>query len=56
MPILSLFYGIIIRMYDENGEPHHTPHIHAEYQGQEASFDIDGNLSLIHILSCSFMC
>lgn len=44
MPILSLFYGIIIRMYDENGEPHHTPHIHAEYQGQEASFDIDGNM------------
>lgn len=32
MPELSRFYGIIIRMYMEVGEPHHLPHFHAYYQ------------------------
>ena len=44
MPILSLFYGIVIRMYDESGGQHNRPHIHAEYQGETAVFDLDGNL------------
>lgn len=41
MPILSMFYGIIIRMYYEDHQP---PHFHAEYQGQKAIFDLLGNL------------
>lgn len=44
MPVLSLFYGIVIRMYREPDVRHHVPHIHAEYQGSEAVFDFDGNI------------
>ena len=44
MPVISLFYGIIIRMYSERGGQHNIPHIHAEYQGKEAVFDLEGNL------------
>ena len=44
MPVLSMFYGIIIRMYAEAGGKHHQPHIHAEYQGQEAVISLDGEL------------
>jgi len=41
MPIISRFFGIIIRMfYDEHG----PPHFHAEYNGNKAVFDLDGNL------------
>ena len=44
MPVLSMFYGIIIRMYAEAEGKHHQPHIHAEYQGQEAVISLDGEL------------
>lgn len=30
MPTISMFYGIIIRMYREVGGKHNTPHIHEE--------------------------
>lgn len=33
MPILSVFFGIIIRMWHDDHPP---PHIHVEYQGFEA--------------------
>ena len=42
MPIISMFLGIIIRMFN-NGE-HNPPHFHASYQGNEAVFDMDGEL------------
>jgi hypothetical protein len=32
MPILSMFYGIVIRMYFLDDKQHHAPHIHAESQ------------------------
>ena len=32
MPELSRFFGIVIRMYREAGEPHNKPHFHAYYQ------------------------
>lgn len=41
MPELSRFYGIIIRMYMEAGEPHHLPHFHAYYQEDVAVFSLD---------------
>jgi hypothetical protein len=41
MPELSRFYGIIIRMYLEAGEPHHLPHFHAYYQDEVAVFSLD---------------
>ena len=43
MPILSMFYGIIVRMYNEKGNKHNLPHIHVEVAGDEAVFDLDGN-------------
>ncbi len=44
MPVLSSFYGIIIRMYKENGGKHKMPHIHVEYSGIEIVVDLDGNI------------
>lgn len=42
MPAISMFYGIIIKMYN-NGE-HNPPHFHASYQGYYATFNFDGEL------------
>ncbi|MCC6300829.1 MAG: DUF4160 domain-containing protein [Anaerolineales bacterium] len=45
MPIISMFYGIIVRMYYADNQQHHVPHIHAEYGGSKAVFAIaDGSL------------
>lgn len=44
MPVLSLFYGIVIRMYNEQGGQHNMPHIHAEYQGEEVVVSLDGEV------------
>ncbi|MDD2744897.1 MAG: DUF4160 domain-containing protein [Rhodocyclaceae bacterium] len=45
MPTISMFYGIVISLYFYDDERHKLPHIHAKYQGQEASFSIlDGEL------------
>ena len=41
MPIVSRFFGIIIRMYYNE---HNPPHLHAEYQGSNAIFDFSGNI------------
>ena len=41
MPTLSLFFGIVIRMFKESGAKQRSPHIHAVYQGYEAPFDIE---------------
>lgn len=35
VPVLSMFFGIIVRMYREQGGKHHMPHIHVEYSGME---------------------
>jgi len=37
LPEISRFYGIIIRMYYKD---HNPPHFHADYQGQQAEYDI----------------
>ncbi len=45
MPSISMFFGLIIYMYYQDNVQHHTPHIHAKYQEQEAVFAIpDGEL------------
>jgi hypothetical protein len=45
MATLSIFYGIIISMFYGDNKEHKLPHIHAEYQGEEAVFSIpDGEL------------
>lgn len=44
MPVLSMFYGIIIRMYRELGGRHNLPHIHAEFSGEEVVVAFDGTV------------
>ena len=44
MPTLSMFYGIIIRMFSEKGGRHKTPHIHAMYSGHNVVVTFDGNI------------
>lgn len=48
MPQVAVFFGIIIRMYFGD---HNPPHFHAEYQGERATFDFEGNLLLGEISS-----
>ncbi len=44
MPVLSTFFGIIVRMYHEVGGKHNLPHIHAEYSGEEIVMAFDGTI------------
>lgn len=45
MPIISMFYGIIIRLYLIDNTHHNLPHIHAKYAEFEASIGIgDGEI------------
>jgi len=45
MPVISVFYGLIVMMYFYDNKKHHLPHIHVKYQNDEAVFSIiDGNL------------
>ena len=41
MPTISMFYGIIIRMYYDD---HNPPHFHAYYGDYKAMFDFNANL------------
>lgn len=40
MPTISMFYGIIIRMYYAPGE-HNPPHFHAYYGDEAATFSLE---------------
>ncbi len=42
MPVLSMFYGIIIRMQSEKGGKHHLPHIHVICGDDESIFSLEG--------------
>ena len=44
MPIISNFYGIIIRMYFKDNEEHKLPHLHASYNEYTGIFDLKGNV------------
>ena len=44
MPVLSTFFGIIVRMYREQGGQHNMPHLHAEYSGEEVVVALDGTV------------
>jgi hypothetical protein len=35
MPVIAMFYGIIVSMYFMDNRRHHRPHIHAKYQDDE---------------------
>ena len=42
MPIVSQFYGIVVRMYFDDMKQHNIPHIHIQYAGSKAIYDLDG--------------
>ncbi|MFN8432006.1 MAG: DUF4160 domain-containing protein [Spirosomataceae bacterium] len=45
MPIISMFYGLLISMYYLDTKQHHLPHIHVKYNDEEAVFSIpEGDL------------
>jgi hypothetical protein len=41
MPIISTFFGLVIRMFYGD---HNPPHFHVEYQGERATFTFGGEL------------
>jgi hypothetical protein len=41
MPIISQFYGIIIRIYFNDTEKHYLGHIHVQYNEFDAVYSID---------------
>lgn len=44
MPIISQFYGIIVKMFFNDTLQHNLPHIHVEYAEYKAVFDFDSNI------------
>ena len=45
MPVISMFYGLIVSMYYLDTKKHKLPHIHVKYAEQEGVYQIpDGNL------------
>jgi len=45
MPVISMFYGVIVLMYYFDNRKHHQPHIHVQYADEEAVVSIpDGNI------------
>jgi len=44
MPVLSIFFGIIVRMYSEANGRHNIPHIHVQYQEYETVISLEGDI------------
>ena len=45
MPVISMFYGVIVLMYYFDNRKHHQPHLHAQFGEEEAVISIpDGNV------------
>ena len=45
MPVISMFYGLIVSMYYLDTKQHNLPHIHVKYGEKEAIYHIpDGDL------------
>ena len=44
MPLISTFFGILIKMYFKDEDKHHKPHFHAKYNEYEAAVDFEGNI------------
>lgn len=44
MPIISQFYGIIVKMFFNDNLQHNLPHIHVEYAEYKAVFDLNSNI------------
>ncbi len=46
MPVISMFYGIIVMMYYFDNKKHHHPHIHVQYSDDEAVISIPDGIIL----------
>lgn len=45
MPVICMFYGIIVSMYFIDNKQHKRPHVHVRYQDDEAVYSVpDGEL------------
>lgn len=45
MPVISMFYGIIVSLYFMDNKRHRRPHVHARYQDHEVVIGIpDGDV------------
>jgi len=45
MPVVSMFYGIVVLMYYFDNKKHHQPHVHVESGDDEAVISIpDGGI------------
>ena len=45
MPVISMFYGIIVSLYFVDNKRHKKPHVHAKYQDQEVVLSLpDGQV------------
>jgi hypothetical protein len=40
MPVISMFYGLIVSMFFVDRKRHKLPHVHVRYQDEEAVFSI----------------
>jgi len=53
MPTISMFYGILIRMFFYDTDKHSVPHIHAEFQGDVGVYSIpEGELLWLCYVPC----
>ena len=44
MPTISLFFGILIKMFWDDNDKHQMPHMHAIYGEYKAVFTLDGEI------------
>ncbi|MBF0177855.1 MAG: DUF4160 domain-containing protein [Magnetococcales bacterium] len=47
MPVISMFYGLIIRRFFFDADRHHVPHIHVEFGELNAVFCIEDGEILV---------
>lgn len=55
MPVLSMFYGIVVYMYFYDNKQHQLPHFHVEYGEQAAVVSIADGSVLAGGLQCNKM-
>ena len=44
MATISMFFGIVVIMYNESAGKHHAPHVHARYAEFSCSLDFEGEV------------
>ena len=44
MATISMFFGIVVIMYNESAGKHHAPHVHARYAEFSCSLGFEGEV------------